>query len=361
MFHRLLRVCFFWAAINGSFVSVLLYADGFDEYARGKFEVAETLFKEKLAQHPTAELYKMKGLCEFMQGKRSEAGKSFQKAKSLQPSIQLSSRDILDQSVVDFFSSITVPKGALPITKKPKRVAASPPVVVPAAAPAPMPAPVLAPVPAPVQDKPTSVVGAIALPETSTSRHEGHHADPLAALHALESLGHEGKEHHAGPHAHSPWLYWLPFGVGQYLNHDYGWGGFSTGVQVASLGTAVYYYQNGGSITDNSNAQVAARTKYSDDINNFKGNRTQQLAYYQTNIVDYQNAQKADADAAYQTSYILFGVFASMWVTSSLESFLTAPDPEPSSHSHASFYIRPEFHSLSLHNPTWVASWDMRF
>ncbi len=270
------------------------YSAGFQEYLRANFQQSKEIFVDLLAAHPSADekkaLYKMKGLCEFMQGDRAAAAKSFEKAKAIDPTLQLSSQEILDQSVLDFFASITVrsPKRAPSIEKK-KPEPVAPHEEVPAAwLEKPAPAPVIQP------------------PPVATS------PEVAAPPHVVSEQEHAPLPHMA--------YYFLPFGVGQYLNHTYGLGIASTVTQIVTLSLGGYYYNSATTIVGKTNGEVTDREHYA---NTHFSDPVAQKAYYQTQVLDYQSEQTKKSDAAYNTSYIMLGVFASVWISSVVEALLS--------------------------------------
>lgn len=102
--------------------STTLHAQSYDlalkHYFAGEFSTSEGIILEMLKAKQTAakkaQLYKMLGLNQYMQGKRAEATGSFQKAKSLSPKIQITSLEMIDSTVLDFFNSIETPAAAEP-------------------------------------------------------------------------------------------------------------------------------------------------------------------------------------------------------------------------------------------------------
>ena len=91
------------------------YSAGYNKYVQGDFEGAEKSFQitlnKRLTTAEKARIYKMLGISQYMQGKRIAAESSFQKAKGLNPYINISPSEVLDESVVTFFNTIQAPKG----------------------------------------------------------------------------------------------------------------------------------------------------------------------------------------------------------------------------------------------------------
>lgn len=100
------------------------YSAGYSKYVQGDFEGAEKAFQitlnKRLTTAEKARIYKMLGITQYMQGKRIAAESSFQQAKKLNPFINISPSEVLDESVVTFFETIQAPKGptAPPVAKK---------------------------------------------------------------------------------------------------------------------------------------------------------------------------------------------------------------------------------------------------
>lgn len=91
------------------------YSAGYNKYVQGDFEGAEKSFQVTLNKRLTtaekARIYKMLGITQYMQGKRIAAEASFQTAKGLNPFMNISPSEVLDESVVTFFNTIEAPKG----------------------------------------------------------------------------------------------------------------------------------------------------------------------------------------------------------------------------------------------------------
>lgn len=362
------------------------YTTGFQQYLHGNFQQAKDIFIELLAKHPTREkesnLYKMKGLCEFMQGDRAAAAKSLEKAKGLQPHLVLSSQEILDQSVLDFFASIPMPEEKVAPLEQPKAV----PVVAEQAISVPMepkkkpkkPIPQHAAVPHPVvaapREKKSSSsskkeIPASWLDESPPLPHEGAiHKEKvqMPQLEEVASTSEQGKRAKILP---SKAYYFLPFGVGQYLNQDYKLGVASTVAQVASLYVGWNYYTAANRIVDDTNNEVAARQKIA---NTQFSDRTAQTAYYQTQIVDYKSEQTKKSDKEYNNAYLMLGLFTSVWISSVVESLLQRSEggieakekASPLSHAdkqHFSLQIRPDPHTFSLSSSAGVVAWTVFF
>ncbi|NRA45649.1 MAG: PEGA domain-containing protein [Oligoflexales bacterium] len=94
------------------------YSAGYNKYVQGDFEGAEKAFQitlnKRLTTAEKARIYKMLGITQYMQGKRIAAEASFQKAKGMNPYINISPSEVLDESVVTFFNTIEAPKGPTP-------------------------------------------------------------------------------------------------------------------------------------------------------------------------------------------------------------------------------------------------------
>ena len=86
------------------------YQTGYNQYASGNYALAEQTFKDALQNSSTTEekakTYKMLGICQYMQGKRRDAKTSFIEGIKLNYNITIASTEILDESILDFFTSI---------------------------------------------------------------------------------------------------------------------------------------------------------------------------------------------------------------------------------------------------------------
>ena len=362
------------------------YTMGFQQYSHGNFQQAKEIFIELLAKHPTREkesnLYKMKGLCEFVQGDRAAAAKSLEKAKGLQPHLVLSSQEILDQSILDFFSSIPAPEEkVLPLEqRKAVPVVAEQVISVPIEPkkkpkkPIPQHAAVSRPaVAAPPETKFSSSsekeIPASWLGESPHLHHEGSiHKEKvqLPQLKEVASTSEQGKRTEILP---SKAYYFLPFGAGQYLNQEYKLGVASTVAQVASLYVGWNYYTAANRIVDDTNNEIGAREKIA---NTQFSDRTAQAAYYQTQIVDYKSEQTKKSDKEYNHAYLMLGLFTSVWISSVVESLLHRSEgggeakekASPLSHAdkqHFSLQIRPDPHTFSLSSSAGLVAWTVFF
>ena len=313
-----------------------------------------------------------------MQGEREPAAKSLTQAKSLDPQLQLSSQEILDQSVLDFFASIPagIPKEVQPepqeIPKEEPHIAAEPPPAPPAPPPRAQPV-------APKQKRQAAVAQQPAAPvrQDSTKKAAPQSEVPAAWMEEPEQAAEEEPQsapvasHVTATHTseaeqeqkqHPPHLayYFLPFGVGQYLNHAYALGITSTVSQAASLILGLYYYNSANQIVETTNGEVASREIIA---NTQFSNVTAQQAY--------QNSQTQLSNTAYNNAYIALGLFTSIWISSVVESLLHRQDSEeaskaakPLSHAskqHFSLQLSPNPHTFSLASPAGLVTWTINF
>ncbi len=134
---------FAFLLLCASGLSSILYAQdyptGLARYLQKDFARAESVFQQVATHAPSnaerAQALKMLGLSQYMQGKRSESAESIKLAKRLVPSLSLAPREVLDDSVIDFYNSIEAPAIVEPVAPpvvvkevKPKKVQAPPPV-----------------------------------------------------------------------------------------------------------------------------------------------------------------------------------------------------------------------------------------
>lgn len=86
------------------------FEDGYQSYVRNQFPVAELQFKNALRKATVDEdkavLLKYIGICQYMHGDKKNAQQSFSQALKSDASITIESEDVLDPSVITFFSGI---------------------------------------------------------------------------------------------------------------------------------------------------------------------------------------------------------------------------------------------------------------
>ena len=89
------------------------YQTGLAHYLQNDFARAEQIFQGLAAQTRSdaehAQVLKLLGLSQYMQGKRLESAESFKQAKRFAPGLSIAPREVLDDTVLDFFSSIEGP------------------------------------------------------------------------------------------------------------------------------------------------------------------------------------------------------------------------------------------------------------
>jgi PEGA domain len=78
--------------------------------------------KKCRSKEEQGETYKYLGVAQYMAGQKQAATSSFQKAKAIHPSIQLTDAEVVDESVLPFFKGV----GARPASGKPSTVAEGP-------------------------------------------------------------------------------------------------------------------------------------------------------------------------------------------------------------------------------------------
>lgn len=86
------------------------YSQGYKKYQNQDFVGAEYSFKAALAltgnSAEKARIYKMLGIIQYMQGKRIDSRDSFENARKYSPYINISPSEVTDKSVIAFFQSI---------------------------------------------------------------------------------------------------------------------------------------------------------------------------------------------------------------------------------------------------------------
>ena len=83
-----------------------IFQRGIIEYQKSQFQKAEFLFRKAISQsgsRKNAEIWKMLGISQYMQQKFSQSSKSFKIALKINPIINISPLEILDDSVIPFF------------------------------------------------------------------------------------------------------------------------------------------------------------------------------------------------------------------------------------------------------------------
>ncbi|MBC7532491.1 MAG: hypothetical protein H7318_13030 [Oligoflexus sp.] len=114
------------------------FEDGYQSYVRNQFPVAELQFKNALRKATVDEdkavLLKYIGICQYMRGDKKNAQQSFAKALKSDSGITIESEDVLDPSVITFFSGI---KARIGSELKKKQKAVQPPSVAFGSAPNP--------------------------------------------------------------------------------------------------------------------------------------------------------------------------------------------------------------------------------
>lgn len=82
-------------------------------YEKGNFQGAIQAYSRELkgekGSQGRANILKMIGICQYNIGQSSAAKSSFQKAKKLSPHLTIQSNEVLDESVIGFFNSISSP------------------------------------------------------------------------------------------------------------------------------------------------------------------------------------------------------------------------------------------------------------
>ena len=96
------------------------YSTGYKRYVTGDFAGAEHAFQLALSRSESltekARLHKMIGITRYMQGKRVAAEASFKQAKKLNPYLSISSSEVLDDNVINFFRGVQAELPKAPAT-----------------------------------------------------------------------------------------------------------------------------------------------------------------------------------------------------------------------------------------------------
>ncbi len=86
------------------------YPIAYSKYEKGDFKGAELALKQslkkKMSKADLAKTYKLLGICAFMLGNKPTATDNFKRALKLSPSINILQNEVLDDSVIAFFSGI---------------------------------------------------------------------------------------------------------------------------------------------------------------------------------------------------------------------------------------------------------------
>lgn len=91
-------------------VTAQTYDAGHAKYERGDFKGAERALQiaaeKETAKLAKASILKLLGICQYMLGNRSEASKSFREAVALDSTVTIKPGEVLDDTVIDYFSRI---------------------------------------------------------------------------------------------------------------------------------------------------------------------------------------------------------------------------------------------------------------
>ena len=267
------------------------FEDGYQSYVRNQFPVAELQFKNALRKATVDEdkavLLKYIGICQYMHGDKKNAQQSFTQALKSDRGTTIESEDVLDPSVITFFSGIKARLG--PELKK-KQKAAQPPSV--ALDPAPNPGKPKA------QTQPQSSFSQTAKPKTKTKKTAKVKGNESIMGLADSNTVVDDKSRKIS------FMQFLPFGLPQVHNDKYFLAGGVAALQIFAL----YSMTDADKTIKNRhglNAVVASKEGLTDE---------QREAFYSQNksFVTKVKAQKNMA----------FAGFVTIWGVSIAESFL---------------------------------------
>ena len=120
------------AFVGSSTASANSYPIAYSKYEKGDFKGAETALKQslkkKMPKDEMAKTYKLLGISSYMLGNKPAATDSFKKALKLSPKTTIVQNEVLDDSVIGFFTSIKgvdkkEPSKAAPVAKPATKVA----------------------------------------------------------------------------------------------------------------------------------------------------------------------------------------------------------------------------------------------
>lgn len=349
------------------------YSEGYNKYVQGDFAGAENEFQGALNQRVStlekARIYKMLGISQYMQGKRGDAERSFTRAKQLKSDIAISSAEVLDESVVEFFDSI--------------KVAAPAPKALPAPAPkveVSRPVPTRAPEPKAEIAKLRIITNAEGASVAIDGHFRGSASDILAVppgTHEVEVYAEgyanlslpieikanqlndatfklrkkeaprvqtatepedtakkEAKPKKRTQHKNkkavvaqetsksSTLVNLMPFGIPQYAKGETVWGIVFSLTQVGCIAFSFSKWNQANARVISTNDEVNERNEREAQIAD-----DSEAATFHQETLDYYSGQLTKINQERQLSYISVGVFVGLWATSSLLAFYGSSGP----------------------------------
>lgn len=382
------------------------YPTGFARYLQSEFATAEGIFQNLLAsgempKKERAQTLKVLGLAQYMQGKRNEAADSFKLAKKLSPLIRIQKNEILDETVLDFFNSIEAPAPSIEeevVPKKKTRKAVAPEPVEQKAEPVPTNILIISNViegriiidgffrgrvgdTIPI-DPGTHSVEVYAngyQNEVQTLQIEASHLNkftfkleklpetqkPEVKVEAPPVKKEEPKEEkkvvvHKKKKKHKPLpkppeemaegLYFIPFGVPQFIQGKPWTGlGFSL-LQVVGFGFTVARTLEANQVTSDTNSTVDSRNAQEAQI----ADPAQRKAFASATD-DYYSSQLSQIDELRTQAYLSLGFFALCWVASGAEAYYNPPTPPAPARTSQELRRQEKSWSWSL-SPTFAPS-----
>ncbi len=365
--HRFFLTTILLLGVLSSKLFAQSYQNAYNHYIQNEFFRAEgicqNLLSEELASAQRAKILKLLGLAQYMQGKRAEAAESFKLAKTLTPGLRLSNSEVLDVTVRDFYNSIEGPPPAPREYQEPKRKAPRQIEETPVQKEEPKPTTVMIlsnvvdarvlvdgffrgkvgdiiPVDPGLHNveiyangyqnslqslyMETSLLNKFTV-ELEKADSPETQAKKSAETKKAETAKTEDKTTKKSKKKHPPKemtkaLYFIPFGVPQYIQRK-SWTGLTfTLLQAGSLGFSISSFLQSNQVADETTATINDRDATEATI----GDPTQRKAWA-TASDDYYAEQIQSINRMRTQSYIGLGVFFLSWVGSGLEAYYHRP------------------------------------
>jgi len=361
------------------------YSTGYKKYVKGDFAGAENAFKIALNKNQSdaekARLYKMIGISQYMQGKRIAAESSFQQAKTMNPYINISASEVLDDSIIPFFNTVrpaapknnrrpapvesvttlkiyaNVPRATVTVDGVRLGIIGKPLKVSPGIHEVTVGAPGYQPVSQPIDIKAgetnnlsITLKKAVAAPPKEVKKQEVDPPKPVPAPKKVTeapesktkkerikksrkkskiSKSQSGKKvskkkrkrrKKSSKSKPSPVVYLMPFGVPQYMNDRTGLGIVFSTVQAGGLIYGIIQYLASEKLVTETNAEITRLDEERAKITDL----AQQQAD-QEKAVAYQEEQQAKIDKLFIQYWIGFGTFGAAWAASTIKAFISGP------------------------------------
>lgn len=370
------------------------YSTGYSKYVKGDFAGAENAFKltlnKSISDAEKARLHKMIGISQYMQGKRIAAETSFQQAKALNPYINISASEVLDDSIIPFFN--TVQAAPSKASSRPAPAAASTTLKIYANVPGatitvdgvklgtigkpisvtpgihevtvsargyqavtqpidirsgvannlsvnlkkatstkPEPAPVILTPPDPVPEPKVTKSDAETKKDKVKKSRKKSKISKSGSKKVVRKRKTRRKKSGSSKSKPSTALYMAPFGTGQYVNQKPLLGATFTVLQGGSLIYGVMQFLASEKLLNETNAEIERQDEERAQITD-----PTLREQAQKDAETYQADQQAKLDSIYLQQIIGFSVFGISWAASIIEAFMSGP----SGSGHASVYER---------------------